>query len=118
MIRPEGASQINPYATSTLPTKENPEAIPTSAVLTAPVVEDELSLKIDQMLEDLVFTLAKDAHDDASRRKAIAELHKLRDRKHRRAMDLEKLKIHQRRMDLQESEHQRRREELELKKQQ
>src|SRR5579872_1414145 len=87
MTRPEGLSPINPGA-------------PTSG--------QSLSLKeIERMLEELALSLVKEAHDAASRQKAMAALHKLA-----------RLKLDQRRMDLLEEEHRRRRQEMEIKRQQ
>src|SRR5579872_6396783 len=100
MIRLDDLSQINACATYMPQTNEGRETLKADVTSAG----DELSLKIEKTLVDLVFGLVKEAHDIPSRVKALAEVHTLRDRRHRLAMDLEKLKLDQRRMDVLETE--------------
>src|SRR5579872_4536768 len=74
---------------------------PATFKIVVPTVDEGLALRIEEALSVLVFSLVEKAHDVQSQFKVIAELHKLarlKQQRHRRAMDIARLRLSERRM--------------------
>jgi len=80
---------------------------PATFKIVVPTVDEGLALRIEEALSVLVFSLVEKAHDVQSQFKVIAELHKLarlKQQRHRRAMDIARLRLSERRMAALENE--------------